>query len=99
MIRHQPPPTRGFTETVNWAETLRKLDRNEEALEKYRQAVEADPSEVWTYLDWAETLRKLDRNEEALAVYAQALEKVPRRDHAQVYGVCPVCVQKITDPP
>lgn len=59
------------------ADTLYELNRYDEALMDYTQAVHLDPDYALAYRGMGETLYKLGRYKEALAAYEQALQLDP----------------------
>jgi len=61
----------------DWANTLEKLGRLEEAEAKYAEAAAADPSRAGVFINWGNVLVRLDRLDEAAARYAQAVENDP----------------------
>lgn len=61
----------------NWANTLEKLGRLDEADEKYALAARADPSRADVFVNWGNVLVALKRPEDAAERYHQAVEINP----------------------
>src|SRR6266699_3560411 len=72
----------------DWLEegaTLEDLQRYEEALVAYEQAIHLDPNDIYAYLYKGATLEDLQRYEEALVAYEQAIHLDPNEALAYFY--------------
>lgn len=74
------PPVVGQQMSIlhNTGNALRELDRPEEAIEAYRQAIAIDPNHPYPYFALGKVLRSLGRLKEAIEVYRQAVVVNPR---------------------
>jgi pentatricopeptide repeat protein len=74
---------------INSALALQELERFDEAIEKARQATEAEPTDVWVLFDYAGVLAASDRLDDALAVLNTAIARESERHdeypHAHPY--------------
>jgi tetratricopeptide (TPR) repeat protein len=71
------PPAVNATLLHDWANTLEKLGRLDEAAAKYAEAAAADPARSGVFINWGNVLVRLGRLDEAAARYAQAVENDP----------------------
>jgi len=62
---------------LNYARLLQKLNRNEEAEEHYKKAIQINPKYSELYMNYANLLLKLDRLKEAEECYKRAIQINP----------------------
>ncbi len=62
----------------NTGNALFSLDRPEEAIEAYRQAIDVEPKYIYPYNGLGDALFSLDRPEEAIEAYRQAIDVDPK---------------------
>ena len=70
-------PPRPQTSRFFWGAALARLGRPEEAVERYREAIRADPAHEMSFNAWGEVLEGQGRLELALEKYGEAVEIHP----------------------
>lgn len=67
-----------FTPPINnWGNSLGRLGRHEEAIEKFKKATEIEPTYTVAWNGWGNSLGRLERHEEAIEKFRRATEIDP----------------------
>lgn len=85
QVAEELAETRGYTsDWMKRAKCLRKLDREDEAEQSEKRALEFEPNTAEGWLDRGKVLTDLGRHDEALASYDKAIELDPNHAIARV---------------